>query len=120
MRELQPKLQELQNKYKDNPQELNNHMIKLYREHDINPLVDAYHYRFNYQLFGHFYDIAEHYSFARNSYFLGLWDLTLSAKMLLHGCCSRAYLFVVTSISCSTIYLQTKQTATDPKRACWL
>lgn len=38
MQELQPKLKELQVKYKDNPQELNQAMMAFYQEHRVNPL----------------------------------------------------------------------------------
>lgn len=38
MRELQPKLKELQERYKDNPEELQKRMIALYQEHNMNPL----------------------------------------------------------------------------------
>lgn len=38
MRKLQPKMQELQKKYKDKPQEYQKHMMELYQEHKINPL----------------------------------------------------------------------------------
>ena len=37
MQELQPKLKELQAKYKDNPQELNQAMMAFYAEHKVNP-----------------------------------------------------------------------------------
>ncbi|MBO8141055.1 MAG: YidC/Oxa1 family membrane protein insertase [Firmicutes bacterium] len=38
MRELQPKMQELQRKYKDKPQEYQRRLLELHREHNINPL----------------------------------------------------------------------------------
>ena len=38
MSALQPKLQELQTKYKDDPEALNNAMAKLYKEEGINPM----------------------------------------------------------------------------------
>lgn len=38
MRELQPKQQELQKKYKDNPQEYQKKVMELYQEHKVNPL----------------------------------------------------------------------------------
>lgn len=37
MQEIQPKLKELQAKYKDNPQELNQAMMAFYQEHKVNP-----------------------------------------------------------------------------------
>lgn len=37
MQELQPKLKELQAKYKDNPQELNQAVMAVYQEHRVNP-----------------------------------------------------------------------------------
>lgn len=38
MQQLQPMLKELQAKYKDNPQELNQAMMAFYQEHQVNPL----------------------------------------------------------------------------------
>lgn len=38
MRELQPKLQELQKKYKNKPEEYQRKMLELYQEHKVNPL----------------------------------------------------------------------------------
>ncbi|MGQ9780033.1 MAG: YidC/Oxa1 family membrane protein insertase [Bacillota bacterium] len=35
---IQPKLKELQEKYRDNPEELNRRMLELYREYKVNPL----------------------------------------------------------------------------------
>jgi YidC/Oxa1 family membrane protein insertase len=37
MKELQPKLEELKKKHKNNPQELNSATMKLYKEHGVNP-----------------------------------------------------------------------------------
>jgi len=38
MQAIQPKITALREKHKDNPQELNKHMMRLYREHKVNPL----------------------------------------------------------------------------------
>jgi YidC/Oxa1 family membrane protein insertase len=38
MQELQPKMAELREKYKNNPQKLNTEVVQLYRTHNINPL----------------------------------------------------------------------------------
>ncbi len=37
MQEVQPKLEYLQKKYKNNPEKLNEEMMKLYKEYDVNP-----------------------------------------------------------------------------------
>lgn len=39
MQEVQPKLLELQKKYANNPDKLNQEMMKLYKEYDINPMA---------------------------------------------------------------------------------
>jgi YidC/Oxa1 family membrane protein insertase len=36
---VQPKLKEIQNKYEDDPEKLQQEMMRLYKEHDINPLA---------------------------------------------------------------------------------
>jgi len=38
MQTLQPKIEELRNIYKDNPQKLNKEIMELYRQHKVNPL----------------------------------------------------------------------------------
>lgn len=38
MQKLQPKLKKIQERYKGKPEELNKHMVKLYKEHKVNPL----------------------------------------------------------------------------------
>jgi len=38
MQEIQPKVKELQRKYKGNRQKLNEELMKLYKEHQVNPL----------------------------------------------------------------------------------
>jgi YidC/Oxa1 family membrane protein insertase len=38
MQELQPQVQEIQRKYKDNPQKSQQEIMKLYKEHGVNPL----------------------------------------------------------------------------------
>ena len=38
LQKLQPKLDEMRKKYKDNPEQLNKEIMKLWKEHDVNPL----------------------------------------------------------------------------------
>lgn len=38
MKELQPKMDAMKKKYKDNPQQLNSEMMKLYKAHGVNPI----------------------------------------------------------------------------------
>jgi YidC/Oxa1 family membrane protein insertase len=39
MQELQPEVQELQDKYKDTPEKLNEETMKLWKEHNVNPMA---------------------------------------------------------------------------------
>ena len=39
MQEVQPKLESLQKKYKNNPEKMNEEVMKLYKEYDINPMA---------------------------------------------------------------------------------
>ena len=39
MQEVQPKIQYLQKKYKNNPEKMNEEVMKLYKEYDINPMA---------------------------------------------------------------------------------
>lgn len=38
MQQLQPKLKKIQERYRNKPEELNKHMLALYRDHKVNPL----------------------------------------------------------------------------------
>ena len=38
MQKIQPLMKDIQTKYKDNPQKMNEEVMKLYREHNVNPL----------------------------------------------------------------------------------
>jgi len=118
MRELQPKLQELQNKYKDNPQELNNHMIKLYREHDINPLGGCLPLLIQLPIIWAFLRALQSITpLPETVTFLGLWDLTLSAKdAAAMGAVQGLIYLLLPALAVLTTYLQTKQTATDPSQ----
>lgn len=42
MQELQPKIKELQEKYKKNPEKLNQATMELYKEHKVNPLAGCF------------------------------------------------------------------------------
>lgn len=42
MQQLQPKMTELREKYKDNPQKLNAEVVQLYKTHNINPLSGCF------------------------------------------------------------------------------
>lgn len=39
MQEVQPKMQYIQQKYKNNPEKMNEEMMKLYKEYDVNPMA---------------------------------------------------------------------------------
>lgn len=111
MRELQPKMQELQKKYKDKPQEYQQKLVELYREHKINPMGGCLPILIQlpilYALFfvlrdltGLFPDMDPHFL---------LWDLTQAN----HG--ETWYLLPV--LSGATTYAQMMLTATsDPSQ----
>ena len=39
MQEVQPKMAEIQKKYKNNPEKMNQEVMKLYQEYEINPMA---------------------------------------------------------------------------------
>ena len=106
MRELQPKLQELQKKYKDKPQELQKRMIELYREHKINPfggcLPLLIQLPFLWALFWVLRDFPE----SLNPNFL-IWNLAEEAK---------DPLYILPILAGVTTYIQMMMAMTDPSQ----
>ncbi|MGE5550526.1 MAG: YidC/Oxa1 family membrane protein insertase [Bacteroidota bacterium] len=76
MKVIQPKLKEIQDKYRDKPEELNRRMMELYREHKYNPLSGCLplllQLPFLFALFGLLNNPARFAIDLSNEYFLGI------------------------------------------------
>lgn len=121
MGELQPKMNALREKYKDDPQKQQQMMMKLYRDEKINPaggcLPMLLQLPILYALFGVFSSTIE----LRQAYF-GLWihDLAIPDEILhlpfkipLFGVDSLSGLALLMGI---TMFIQQKMTVKDPKQ----
>ncbi len=74
---LSPKLKELQEKYKDDPQRLNTEMMKLYREYGVNPVGGCLPLLVQIPIFFGFYAVLRYAAELRGQSFLWVDDLSM-------------------------------------------
>ncbi len=74
---LQPKMKEMQEKYKDNPQKLQKEMMEFYKTHKINPLGGCLPIFFQLPVFFALYQILFRFVPLKGASFLWIKDLTL-------------------------------------------
>lgn len=82
MKALQPKLKEIQEKYKDEPAELNRRMMKLYKEEKFNPLGGCMWMLPQLPIFWALFTVFKSYIELRGVGFLWLTDLSQSNQIL--------------------------------------
>ena len=78
MSALQPKLQELQTKYKDDPETLNTAMAKLYKEEGINPMGSCWPMLIQFPIFIGLYGLLNKDFSLRGAMFIPGWITDLS------------------------------------------
>ena len=78
MSALQPKLQELQTKYKDDPETLNTAMAKLYKEEGINPMGSCLPMLIQFPIFIGLYGLLNKDFSLRGAMFIPGWITVLS------------------------------------------
>jgi len=76
MAALSPKMTELREKYKDDPQKMNEEVMKLYREYGVNPLSGCFPMLIQIPIFFGFYAMLGTAIELRNSSFLWVADLS--------------------------------------------
>jgi len=76
MQEVQPQIEELRKKYKDNPAKLNKEIIELYREHRVNPLGGCLPLFFQLPVFIALYQVLLRLVELKGANFLWIKDLT--------------------------------------------
>lgn len=74
---LSPKLKELQEKYKDEPQKINSEMMKLYREYGVNPVGGCLPLLIQIPIFFGFYAVLRYAAELRSQPFLWVKDLSM-------------------------------------------
>lgn len=87
MQELQPKLQELQAKYKGNPQKLNQEMAEFYKRENYNPMSGCLPMLIQLPLFIAMYNLFNNHFDLRGASFIGGWinDLSLPESIVNFG-----------------------------------
>lgn len=76
MAALSPKMTEMREKYKDDPQKMNEEMMKMYREYGVNPLSGCLPMLIQIPIFFGFYAMLGSAIQLRNSSFLWVHDLS--------------------------------------------
>ncbi|HDN86117.1 MAG: hypothetical protein DRP81_02325 [Candidatus Omnitrophota bacterium] len=82
MQALQPKIEELKNKYKDNPQKLNKEILELYRAYKVNPLGGCLPIFFQLPVFIALYQVLLRVVELKGAKFLWIKDLSLPDRIL--------------------------------------
>jgi YidC/Oxa1 family membrane protein insertase len=87
MAELQPKIQELQAKYKGNPQKLNQEMAELYKRENYNPMSGCLPLLIQFPLFIAMYNLFNNHFDLRGAMFIPGWisDLSLPESIVNFG-----------------------------------
>ncbi len=78
MQEVQPKIQALQEKYRDNPQKLNEQTMKLYKEVGYNPVSGCLPMLFQFVILFAMYNLFNNYFEFRGASFIPGWISDLS------------------------------------------
>ncbi len=110
MKEIQPRMKELQEKHKNNPQALNKEMMKLYKERGINPLSGCLPYLPQMPLFFALFAVFRSTILLRQAPFILWWDdLSRGALSV-----TDPYIILVV-LMVALMFVQQKMTMTDPK-----
>ena len=102
MQILQPKMKELQTKYKDKPEMLQQEMIKLYKETGVNPMAGCLPLVLQMPIFIIIFYGLRDFTFNGASSFMWLTDLAQPDP-----------LYILPVLSALTTYYQQKQTSTE-------
>ncbi|KKL59372.1 hypothetical protein LCGC14_2215990, partial [marine sediment metagenome] len=116
MQAIQPKINALREKHKDNPQELNKHMMRLYREHKVNPLGGCFPMLLQmpifFALFGLLYTSID----LRGAGFIW-WIKDLSLPDTVGYVAGKYPINILPILMGITTVIQQKMTTVDPKQA---
>lgn len=105
MWELQPKLQEIQKKYKDNPQEYQRRVMEAYREKGVNPFGGCLPILIQFPFLIALFQVLRTYTFEGVDPQFLIWTLTEPDKF-----------YILPILSGITTYFMSAQTATDPSQ----
>lgn len=102
MQELQPKIKELQEKYKGNPEKLNKEMAAMYKESGVNPLSGCLPLLVQMPILIAIFYALRDFKYLHQPNFLWMTDLSLPDPT-----------YVLPVLSAATTFIQQKQTTTE-------
>lgn len=76
MRKLQPELNEIQKKYKNNPEEYQKRTIELYQKHGVNPLGGCLPLLIQLPILWAFFPVLRQIPTSDLTLFMGIWELS--------------------------------------------
>ncbi|MFH1768132.1 MAG: membrane protein insertase YidC [Candidatus Omnitrophota bacterium] len=82
MQEIQPEIQELQKKYKDNPQKMQKEQLELFRKHKVNPLGGCLPMFLQFPVFIALYQALFRFVALKGASFLWIKDLSLPDRTI--------------------------------------
>ncbi len=120
MQKLQPKIKELQKKYKNDKEKLGQETMKLYKEHKINPLSGCFPLLLQLPIFFALFDVLRTHGPLEGASFLIIPDLSIAASAygLSLESIAKAYPYYILIIAIVvTTYFSQKQTTADARQA---
>jgi YidC/Oxa1 family membrane protein insertase len=115
MQEIQPQMEKLRKKFKDDPQRLNQEVFALYREHKINPVSGCLPLLLQMPVFFALYTVLANSVELRQAPFVA-WIDDLSAPDVLVRIGGFG-IHVLPILMAATMFWQQKLTPTDPRQA---
>lgn len=115
MQEIQPKMEKLRKKFKDDPQRMNKEVFELYREHKINPVSGCLPLLLQMPVFFALYTVLANSVELRQAPFVA-WIDDLSAPDVLTRVGGFG-IHVLPILMAATMFWQQKLTPTDPRQA---
>ena len=83
MQQVQPEVEEIKQKYKDNPQKMNKEVMELYKKYKLNPLGGCLPLFFQFPVFISLYQILLRFVQLKGASFLWIKDLSMPDRLLM-------------------------------------
>ncbi len=113
MKELQPQMEEIREKYKDNPQKMNQEIFALYKKHKVNPVSGCFPMLLQLPIFFALFKTLNNAVELKGEQFLWIKDLSLPDTLFHIGAFPVNILPIIMAI---TQLISQKQTSTDKKQ----
>jgi YidC/Oxa1 family membrane protein insertase len=117
MQRLQPKLRELQEKYKDNKEKLQKEMMSFYAEHKVNPFGGCLPLLLQMPIFYALFRVLMNSAELKSAMSLGILELGRSPSFVFsHGFIAFIPYLILIALMAITTYVPTKMMQTDPQQ----